>query len=197
MVPALPDPVIVRGTLFAFAFFALVGCKNDLDQLAAIEMEADPPDRITTNAEYFFSDSGYVRNRLVAGRIAEYVTEGKERTVMTDGVELDFFDAAGGEGSKLTADRGLVTPKKQRMEVFGHVVFTNSRGERMETEHLVWSQDSDRVFTDSAVRIIRERDIIDGLGLDANEDFSRYTIRRITGTLYVQPDDTNTSGTDQ
>ena len=78
------------------------------------------------------------------------------------------------------------------MEVREDVVFTNTRGERLETELLIWSQDSDRVWTDRPVKIVRERDILYGEGLDANEDFSRYTIRKLTGTLYVDQEDTLT-----
>ena len=181
---------MVRSSWPLLAVWALVGCKNDLDQLAQVEMDAAAPDRVTTGAEYFYSDSGIVRNRLRAGRVEEYMPEEKRRTVMTDGVELVFFDARGGQGSVLTAREGLIKPRNNRMEVRDHVVFTNVRGERLETEHLVWSQDSDRVWTDQPVKIIRSRDILYGQGLDANEDFSRYTIRKLTGTLYVDPSDT-------
>jgi LPS export ABC transporter protein LptC len=187
----------MRSLLLPIAICALCACKNDLDELASIEMNADAPDRITTNAEYFYSDSGYVRNRLRAGRVEEYMTEGHQRTELTNGVELVFFDADSRPGSRLNAERGLISPKTKRMEVFEHVVFTNPRGERMETEHLVWSQDSDRVYTESPVKISRARDIIYGQGLDANEDFSRYSIRKITGTLFVQPGDSATTPTEQ
>ena len=173
--------------LIACAFTA---CKNDLDQLARVDMDAAAPDRVTTGAEYFYSDSGIVRNRLRAGKVEEYMAEERQKTVMSDGVELVFFNPDGGQGSVLTARQGLIKPRKNRMEVRDHVVFTNTRGERLETEHLVWSQDSDRVWTDQPVKIIRAQDILYGQGLDANEDFSRYTIRRLTGTLYVDPEDT-------
>jgi LPS export ABC transporter protein LptC len=169
---------------------AFTACKNDLDQLARVDMDATAPDRVTTGAEYFYSDSGIVRNRLRAGKVEEYMTEERQKTVMSDGVELVFFNPDGGQGSVLTARQGLIKPRKNRMEVRDHVVFTNVRGERLETEHLVWSQDSDRVWTDQPVKIIRAEDILYGQGLDANEDFSRYTIRRLTGTLYVDPEDT-------
>jgi hypothetical protein len=46
------------------------------------------------------------------------------------------------------------------------------------------------VRTENPVRIRRGEDIIHGNGLDANEDFSRYTIRNITGILYLPADDT-------
>lgn len=53
----------------------------------------------------------------------------------------------------------------------------------------MWNKDSARVWTDRPVKIIREHDILYGDGLDANENFSRYTIRKLTGTLYVDQAD--------
>jgi LPS export ABC transporter protein LptC len=167
----------------------LCGCQNDLDKVAAIEVELNAPDRITSTAEYLYSDSGRVTNRLRAGRIAEWSTGERKRTEMSDGVELVFFDRKGEEQSKLTARRGLILPKEKRMEVYEQVVFVNEKGERLETEQLTWYQDSARVRTDKAVRVQRGPDVIHGMGLDAAEDFSSYVIHRITGQLYV-PDDT-------
>ena len=167
----------------------LCGCQNDLDKVAAIEVELNAPDRITSAAEYLYSDSGRVTNRLRAGRIAEWSTGERKRTEMSDGVELVFFDRKGEEQSKLTARRGLILPKEKRMEVYEQVVFVNEKGERLETEQLTWYQDSARVRTDKAVRVQRGPDVIHGMGLDAAEDFSSYVIHRITGQLYV-PDDT-------
>jgi LPS export ABC transporter protein LptC len=174
--------------VMALVCAAVIGCKNDLDTVAAVDLPSDAPDRVTTNAEYFYSDSGVVRNRLRAGRVDDYLEEGRQRTVMSDGVELLFYDPSGGPGSKLTARRGTVDSKKHRMQVDENVVFVNARGEKLETEQLIWSQDSDRVYTDRPVRITRESDIIYGQGLDANQDFSRYTVRRITGNLFIDQD---------
>ncbi len=188
VVPPLPDPVTMRAGLI-LPLLALLSCKNDLDELASIEIDARSPDRITTQAEYYYSDSGHVRNRLRAGRVEEYLPQNDEHTDFFQGVELTFFDATGQPGSRLTAERGRMDPKRHRMQVDEHVVFTNVRGERLETEQLIWDQDSDRVFTDKPVRITRAQDIIYGQGLDANQDFSRYTIRRITGTIFVAEND--------
>ena len=165
-------------------------CKNDLDRVAAIEVPANAPDRVTTNAEYYYSDSGRVMNQINAGTISEYTNEDDPHTDLTNGVELDFFDTAGILSSKLTARRGRILPKKQRMEVEEQVVFINAKGEKLETEQLTWDQDSDRVFTDRPVKVTRAKDIIYGQGLDASQDFSRYTIRHITGSLFLDRSDT-------
>jgi LPS export ABC transporter protein LptC len=166
-----------------------VSCSNDLDKVAAIELEADSPDRVTRQAEYLYTDSGRVRNRLRAGRIAEWINEPK-RTEISEGLEVVFFDAEGRPGSTLTARRGLILPGQKRMEAYENVVFVNDKGERLETEQITWDRDSARVRTDKPVRIRRGEDIIHGNGLDATEDFSRYTIRNITGILYLPADDT-------
>lgn len=168
----------------------LAGCKNDLDQVPVVEVAAEEPDRITTGAEYFYSDSGRVRNRLRAGRIREYLSSGRERTAVDQGLELTFFGPDGDSTSVLTAEQGEVLPGLHRMVVERNVVFINERGERMETDRLIWSQDSDRVWTESPVKITRAEDVVYGEGLDANEDMSRYVIRRITGQLHVSPMDT-------
>lgn len=168
----------------------LLACKNDMDQVPIVEVAAEEPDRITTKAEYYYSDSGHVRNRLRAGRIREFIGRDREHTLVDGGLELVFFDAGGDSGAVLTADRGEILPRQHRMVVQDHVRFVNERGERLETDRLTWSQDSDRVWTDSPVKITRADDIVYGQGLDANEDFSRYVIRRITGQIHVEDRDT-------
>ncbi len=174
----------------AIAVLALhtAACHNDLDKVAAVEVELNSPDRITTQAEYLYSDSGRVTHRLRAGRIAQWSGMEGQRTEMSEGVELVFFDQEGEQRSKLTARRGLILPKENRMEVSEQVVFVNHKGERLETEQLTWYQDSARVRTEKAVRVQRGPDVIHGMGLDAAEDFSSYVIHHITGQLYV-PDD--------
>ena len=170
------------------AILALAACSNDLDRVAAIDIPAEAPDRITLDAEYQFTDSGRVRNVLKAARIEEYRSD-PAHTELTGGLELTFFDSLGMPGSVLTARRGTIVPSKEKMEVYEEVVFVNAKGDRLETEQLTWLQDSAKVHTDKAVRIQRGGDIIHGHGLDASQDLSRYTIQRITGELYIAEDD--------
>lgn len=167
----------------------LAACKNDLDRVRAIEVPPNGPDRITYGAEYLYSDSGLVKYRVRAGIIEEFDGE-HPRTELGDGVELTFFGDDGREGSHLTARRGHIDPRINRMEVEDKVVFINTRGEVLETEQLTWDQDSDRVYTARPVKITRARDIIYGQGLDAAQDFSRYTVRQITGSLFIGRSDT-------
>ena len=180
------SPAILAAVLFAAGFSA---CKNDLDRVAALEVPADGPDRITTGAEYLYSDSGLVRNRVRAATIEEY-TGDDPRTELSGGVELTFFSPDGKLNGVLTARRGSILPAEKRMQVDQQVVFTNARGEKLETEQLTWDQDSGRVHTDKPVKVTRAKDIIFGQGLDASEDMSKYTVRKVTGTVFLDAGDT-------
>ena len=180
---------LLRNGIPALVAGMLVSCTNDLDRVAAVEVPVSAPDRVTHGAEYLFSDSGVVRNRLRAGRIEER-TEGVRRTTIEDGLELTFFGPDGSVRSVLTARRGSIDPEQRRMAVQEAVVFVNEQGERLETEELVWMQDSALVRTDRPVRVVRRNDVIHGEGLTAAEDMSRYTIRKITGILELPADDT-------
>ncbi|MCB0764048.1 MAG: hypothetical protein KDB84_05035, partial [Flavobacteriales bacterium] len=112
---------------------AMPACKNDLDNVAALELPQDAPDRVTSQAEYLFTDSGRVRNKLRAGRIAEWTTEPKH-TELSEGLELVFLDSIGNATSVLKARRGTIRPKEHLMEVYEEVVFVNAKGERLDTE---------------------------------------------------------------
>ncbi|MEZ4757315.1 MAG: LPS export ABC transporter periplasmic protein LptC [Flavobacteriales bacterium] len=174
-------PALLAGMLFS--------CSNDLDQVAAVAVADDAPDRITTRTEQLYTEQGRPRYRLTAGEIREWARE-PQRTLLEEGVRLEFFDSVGGPGSVLTSRRGVIMHQARRMEAIGEVVFVNSKGERLETEMIIWYQDSARIYTDKAVRIQRGDDIIHGQGLVAAEDFSRYQVQHVTGTLQMAVSDT-------
>ena len=165
----------------------LFSCRSDLDRVDKVSIAEDTPERTIINAEYFFSDSGITRNRLRAGKVEEYHLD-PPRTELSEGVELLFYKAIGVEGSVLTSRNGSILDDGRVMIVRNEVIFRNDKGEELQTNTLTWAQDSDLVYTEDPVRIIREYDTIHGVGLEANEDFSRYTVKKITGKLYVEDD---------
>jgi hypothetical protein len=48
-------PAAIIGAL-ATAALVGAGCSNDLDRVAAVEVRQEAPDRVTTGAEYVYSD---------------------------------------------------------------------------------------------------------------------------------------------
>ena len=70
------------------------------------------------------------------------------------------------------------------------MIVRNIEGDILETEKLNWNQQKEEIFTDEFVKITTENEVIFGEGLVSNQNFSRYTIRKIKGTITInQPDE--------
>ena len=59
----------------------------------------------------------------------------------------------------------------------------NESGDRMQTEHLIWSHDSDLVRTNRPVEIHTAQGVLRGRGLRADSRFERYEILSPTGSF--------------
>jgi hypothetical protein len=74
------------------------------------------------------------------------------------------------------------------MEVKKNVVVVNEKGEQLNTEHLVWDEKKAKLLSDEFVKITTKEEVIFGTGLEANEDFTKYKIFNIKGTLSLHKD---------
>lgn len=162
----------------------LISCKNDLDQVRAVDIDNTGPERVTYNAVYFYSDSGQIRNRLKATKVELYRGD-SSLTKISDGLEMTIYGTDGKNNSILTANDGVIWQKAGRMEVFNDVQFINAKGEKLNTERLIWEQDSDRVYTDQFVRITRGQDTIYGKGMVAAQDMSWYKLTGVVGDFHI------------
>jgi len=85
--------------------------------------------------------------------------------------------------SKLTADYGIRYEREQKMEARKNVVVVNEKGETLNTEHLIWDERTEKLRSNEFVKITTKGEIIMGTGFEANQDFSKYKIFNIKGTI--------------
>jgi LPS export ABC transporter protein LptC len=101
-------------------------------------------------------------------------------------VALTFFDDDLNVTSTLTAGYAVSREQDQVMEARQNVVVVNSRGDRLNTEHLVWDEKTRRIHSDAFSRITTATEVIYGNGMEANEEFTRYRIKDVKGVLKRQ-----------
>jgi hypothetical protein len=65
-------------------------------------------------------------------------------------------------------------------------VVVNNKGEKLNTEHLIWDRRADRISSDRFVKITTADEILMGDGLESNGNFTRYKILKIRGTLRIR-----------
>lgn len=158
---------------------------TEIQELASEEIL---PVKTTVGGEFWYTDSARVRNRLVCGKVDRYVAD-TSYSVITNGLELTFYDEQGLITGVLTSRRGLILDKSGIMEAQDSVRFKNNEGEELLTERLVWDRDSASVYTQNPVTIKKRDGILYGKGLVSDQGFSNYRILEPSGVLYVNESD--------
>ena len=67
-----------------------------------------------------------------------------------------------------------------------NVVVVNEKGEQLNTENLVWDEKSEKLLSNEFVKITSKDEIIYGTGFEANQNFSKYKIFNIKGTISLK-----------
>jgi len=164
-------------------------CGNTNKEIEQISYdEVSFSDETTENATIYYSDSAKVKVKLSAPVIDRYHTDEK-RSIFEEGVHVEFYNGDGAVESTITSDWAINYEDKKLMEARIDVVVTNIKGEKLNTEHLVWDRDEKSIYSDDFVKITTEDEIIYGDGLLANEDFTEYSIQHIKGIIAVEEDE--------
>jgi len=66
------------------------------------------------------------------------------------------------------------------------VVAVSNNGEILETELLFWNEPKDKIWSDRFVRFTQGDQIIMGTGFESDTRFSNWTIKNVTGNLYIE-----------
>ena len=175
--------------LFRYVFFSacvvfFVACENDIEKVKLLGNRDRAPLESAKNIKIIYSDSAHVEAELTAAVMNHYM--GDNPTIeMPNGFKVVFFDSQMQQKSLLTADYGIRYEHEQKMEARKNVVVVNEKGEQLNTEHLVWDERTEKLLSDEFVKITRGDEIIYGTGFEANQDFTKYKIFNIKGTIPV------------
>ncbi len=107
--------------------------------------------------------------------------------VFPKGLYVEFYEKPGQMTSTLKANYAKQDRNKDLYLAKGNVVVNNiQKQEKLETEELFWNKNKEEIYTDKFVKITTAEEVITGKGLRANQDFSRYSITKVTGTFSLK-----------
>lgn len=181
---------------FVYLVLMLTGCRNDIADIRAITDKNTKPVQTSYGASYTFSEKGKKQTRLEAGILEQYEVEGEDDYVLAGGgFSMIFFDSLEREEARITADSGLYLEKKKSLKAWGNVLLTNVAGEKLETAELIYDQDSAHIHTEKRVKItLAGGSVLNGLGIESNDNFTRYRIIKPTGDFVVEEQQDTTNG---
>ncbi|MBI2966677.1 MAG: LPS export ABC transporter periplasmic protein LptC [Bacteroidetes bacterium] len=166
----------------------LFSCKNDLQKVTAVTEQQKFPSETATDVEFLYTDSGILRIKLTAPELLRFAGE-EPYNELPKGVHLIFYNDRLTVDSWLSANYAIRFEKKNLMEVRGNVIVINRKGEKLNTEHLLWDEAKKIIYTNEFVKITTADEIIMGYGMEANEDFTRFKVKNIKGTIRLEDPD--------
>jgi LPS export ABC transporter protein LptC len=185
--------------LIGLMALALCACRNDIADIRAITDKNTKPVQTSYGASYTFSEKGKKQTRLEAGVLEQYEVEGEDDYILAGGgFSMIFFDSLQREEARIKADSGIYLEKKKSLKAWGKVILSNVAGEKLETSELIYDQDSAHLHSDQRVKItLAGGSTLHGLGIESNDNFTRYRIIKPTGDFVVEEKQDTTNGKNQ
>ncbi len=157
--------------------------------ISAIAPDASHPSETARNIEVLYSDSGKIIIQLTAPLLKRFAEE-EAYMEFPEGLQLNFFDSLMNVKTTLTAQYGISWDKTKIMEVKYDVVVNDfEKDEVLNTEHLIWDQREQRIYSDVFVKRTTPDGVLYGDGFDADENMSEYTLRNPRGVFTIEEED--------
>jgi LPS export ABC transporter protein LptC len=166
----------------------LSSCENDLEKVSLVTDKKKLPVEKSSGLVIYYSDSAKVKVKVNAPKLQKFDGENPV-TEMPDGVHVEFYDDQMNISSTLTSGYAIRKDNENLMEAKNDVVVVNAKGEKLNTEHLVWNETTSKIYSEEFVKITTPDKIIFGNGFEANQDFTNYKIFKIKGTITINQDE--------
>lgn len=176
-----------RSFFFLICCFILASCENDIKVINSIGNKDFLPVETAKDVETIYSDSARITVIAKAPQYDRYAGE-KSYVEMPKGVSVFFYDTLMHVKSKLTANYAINYEKDKMMEAKNNVVVVNEKGEQLNTEHLVWDQKKAIIYSDKFVKINTGKEILWGDGMEADERFDKWKIKKPKGSITIKED---------
>jgi LPS export ABC transporter protein LptC len=144
------------------------------------------PSLSARDLETMYTDSGRVTLMVSAPLIEQYKRVDEPYTLFPEGLNVLFYEMKSEPQASITSRYARYTEKDDVWELRDSVVAVNSEGDILETELLYWSEPRGRIWSDRFVRFTHNDQIIMGTGFESDTRFSNWSIRNVTGTIYIE-----------
>lgn len=174
----------------------LCSCENDVKEVASLTKKKKPNSK-GKNVSLIYSEKANVKITVSAPVMEEYGLEKDKYIEMREGIKVQFYDTLLNITSTLTSKYAIHRVGERIMEAKNDVVVVNDKGEKLNTEHLIWNEDSSKIYSDKFVKITTEDEILMGEGMEANQDFSKWKIHKIKGIINVKEESEDSVNTNK
>ena len=163
-------------------------CQTNPQKIEALVKNIEEPVVISEDVEWYYTKNGIASHRLKSPKVLRF--EGhKEYIEFPVGLEVFSFNAYGEQEAFMKSDYAIQHLDDKIIEAKRGVFLENSKGEKLETEVLVWDEKLDQIFTEALVKITKHGQLIIGDGFESNTSFSKYTLKNSHGIINLDQEE--------
>lgn len=167
-----------------FGCFFLSSCKNNYEEVQNLGQKKTPVDE-AIDVESYISQSGKVKARLTAPLMRSIQNTDTPKLEFPKTLHVDFYNDSTKIESRLFAKYGLYYQKRDLVYLKDSVVVFNLQKDTLRCEELWWDQNKEIIYTNTEVHIRKPDEQIDGTGLIADQNFTKWTINNAKGPINV------------
>lgn len=179
----------IRGC-FVLLLLVTAACSSNIQEVEDAAAFYEPAVEKGTAITLWYNEEGSQRIKLTAPVIVQHKVD-EPFVEFPSGLNVWFYNDSMNVVSTLSAQYAIRYDKEQQTVFRDSVVIHNKLDEEVYTEEMTWDEGEGTVYSDKFVRIITPDKRITGKGFEANQEFTEYTIKQITGQVYVQSDQTD------
>ncbi len=174
---------VITGIIILFA-----SCEHgNIEKINAITSELDAPTMSVTNTEIIYSKNALIQVKILSKEINRYLNKEEPYTEFPKGLYVEFYDSLQKPSSFIKANYCIYDETKRLWTAENDVVSVNAEeGDTLNTEYLVWNEETGKIYSDRYVRITNKDGVIHGKGFEANQDMSNWKIKQTSGTISLK-----------
>lgn len=169
----------------SFIISMLASCGNSDKEVNEYNSKSLGVEEIT-NADINYTLGGNAKAKLTSPLMLR-VQDASAYVEFPKKLHVDFFNESGAIDSRLDALYGKYYEMESKVFLKDSVKVINVLGDTLYCNELWWdrSRKGNEFYTDKPVRIRRKLQIIDGIGMDASQDFKAWHIINPVGIINV------------
>ena len=125
----------------------------------------DSADQMVIGLRTLLNDHGVTKGLLLSDTAFTY--ENGDRLELLR-VNLTFFTSFGVKDGVLTSREGTYNARLSRLEARGEVIVRQEDGRTLTSPHLVYDQQRNQIFTDSAFTLVQPSGQLSGIGFESD-----------------------------
>ena len=163
----------------------LISCENSKKDLEELNSNGLGVEEIK-NADINYTLGGRAKAKLLSPLMLR-MQQSNPYVEFPKTLHVDFFNETGVIDSRLDALYGKYFDQESKVFLKDSVRVINIKGDTLYSDELWWDRKrtGNEFYTDKPVRIRTKMQIIDGIGMEARQDFKEYNIKKVTGIINV------------